>query len=278
MIKSFEIQSPTGRHMPAHLIPATGESNHAVVFFHGYKGYKDWGPWNKAGQAFAKANLHYLAFNVSHNGGTVENPIDFPDLTAFSNNTYSMELSDVLAAVSYFKREAFRKLMHINIEHLTLIGHSRGGGMAVLAAAHSDKIDRLITWAAVSDYSTRFPDGEALQRWQEEGVYYVKNGRTGQQMPHKFSFYTDFQQNRAQLDIPTLSKKVQQPALIIHGEEDPVVDVQAAHDLAQWIPTSKKLIISDTAHTLGGSHPWDKQNLPPALEKAVVASIDFIKQ
>ena len=59
------------------------ENNQAkpiVIFCHGYKGFKDWGAWNLVANEFAKNNLFFIKFNFSHNGGTVEQPIDFPDL------------------------------------------------------------------------------------------------------------------------------------------------------------------------------------------------------
>ena len=55
-----------------------------VIFCHGYKGFKDWGAWNLVAEAFMKANVFFVKFNFSHNGGTVEQPIDFPDLEAFA--------------------------------------------------------------------------------------------------------------------------------------------------------------------------------------------------
>ena len=77
-----------------------------VIFCHGYKGFKDWGAWNLVGKEFANKNFFFIKFNFSHNGGTVENPIDFPDLQAFGNNNYSHELNDlerVLDFISYEK-------------------------------------------------------------------------------------------------------------------------------------------------------------------------------
>ena len=62
-----------------------------VVFCHGYKGFKDWGAWNLMAEEFAKAGFFFIKFNFSHNGGTPEQPIDFPDLEAFGNNNYTKE-------------------------------------------------------------------------------------------------------------------------------------------------------------------------------------------
>ena len=66
-----------------------------LIFCHGYKGFKDWGAWNLMAQNFANAGFFFVKFNFSHNGGTAEQPIDFPDLEAFGNNNYSKELDDL---------------------------------------------------------------------------------------------------------------------------------------------------------------------------------------
>mgnify|MGYP000221090702 CR=1 FL=1 len=62
-----------------------------VIFCHGYKGFKDWGAWHLVAETFAKKGYFFLKFNFSHNGGTIEQPIDFPDLEAFAQNNYTKE-------------------------------------------------------------------------------------------------------------------------------------------------------------------------------------------
>ena len=46
-------------------------------------------------KTFAASGIAVLKFNFSHNGGTVEQPIDFPDLEAFGHNNYTKELDDL---------------------------------------------------------------------------------------------------------------------------------------------------------------------------------------
>ena len=70
-----------------------------VVFCHGYKGFKDWGPWNLVAKNFADAGFVFAKFNFSHNGGTVEQPIDFPDLEAFGQNNFIKELRKYIATL-----------------------------------------------------------------------------------------------------------------------------------------------------------------------------------
>ncbi len=66
-----------------------------VIFCHGYKGFKDWGAWGLVANAFAKEGFAFLKFNFSHNGGTFEQPIDFPDLEAFSEDNFTKQLDDL---------------------------------------------------------------------------------------------------------------------------------------------------------------------------------------
>ena len=61
----------------------TGRPKPLVIFVHGYKGFKDWGVFGAMESEFLSAGFALLRFNFSHNGGTVEEPIDFPDLEAF---------------------------------------------------------------------------------------------------------------------------------------------------------------------------------------------------
>ena len=82
---------------------ATNQKLPVVVFCHGYKGFKDWGAWSLMGSAFAKAGFLFIKFNYSHNGGTVEEPIDFPDLDAFSKNNYSIEVRETKIVLDWIE-------------------------------------------------------------------------------------------------------------------------------------------------------------------------------
>lgn len=247
-----------------------------VIFCHGYKGYKDWGAWNLAVPEFVKNNLFFVKFNFSHNGGTVENPIDFPDLEAFGHNNFITELGDLETIIDWvianpdFENEA-------DFENITLIGHSRGGGIVVIKAAENNKISKVITWSGVSDFGTRFPkDEKTLQCWKKAGVSYIENARTKQQMPHYFQFYTSFKENEDRLTIKNAVSKLTIPHLIIHGEIDVVVLPQEAKNLHFWNPKSELIIIEDMNHPLGCTQPWNESEMPVHLGETVKYSIDFI--
>ncbi|TYB78651.1 alpha/beta hydrolase family protein [Bizionia myxarmorum] len=248
-----------------------------VVFCHGYKGFKDWGPWNLVAEEFKKANLFFVKFNFSHNGGTVENPIDFPDLEAFAENNYSKELNDLDAILNYLLSQENEFLKEIDTNNITLIGHSRGGGISIIKASTDTRIKKIITWASVCDFSKRTATIGDLHKWKKDGVKYVLNGRTKQQMPHNYQFYEDFKAHENQLNIKLASESIKVPQLIIHTSNDPSVDFNEAETLHTWNNKSHLIKIEDSNHVFDGKHPWNDSELPKALETVVLESIFFIK-
>jgi pimeloyl-ACP methyl ester carboxylesterase len=248
-----------------------------VLFCHGYKGFKDWGAWHLVAEAFSEAGFFFLKFNFSHNGGTMEDPIDFPDLEAFSNNNYSKELDDLDRVLDHVTSiDRYHDL--IDLDDVSIIGHSRGGGIAMIKAEEHPMIKRVISWAGVSDFKSRFFIGsKEFNKWKANGVSYVENGRTKQQMPHKFQFFEDFNMYEKRLTISRAVKILQIPQLIIQGAEDLAVSVSEAEDLHRWNPKSKLIILNEADHVFGSKHPWKANELPFLLNKIVNISIKFIK-
>jgi dienelactone hydrolase len=247
-----------------------------VIFAHGYKGFKDWGCWNLVAEMFADNGFMFVKFNFSHNGGTVDNPIDFPDLEAFANNRYSYEVFDLETMVELFANNSSYKHQLIDNKSINLVGHSRGGGIVLLCTALSEKIKAISTWAAVSDFESRFVSD--VNKWKETGVFYVENGRTKQQMPHYYSFYEDFKQHKPQLDILKLLPTINNPAIINHGNEDVVVPSNEAALIDSRLVNSKLLLVPNANHTFGAKHPWEEQSLPSELYHVVQETITFFKQ
>jgi pimeloyl-ACP methyl ester carboxylesterase len=246
-----------------------------VVFCHGYKGYKDWGAWDLVAEQFAQEGYFFVKMNFSHNGGTPEQPIDFPDLEAFGMNNFIKELDDLQTVIDWLSvGNAFEKEMNLN--QVTLVGHSRGGGIVLLKAHEDDRVKKVVTWAGVSDYASRFPEGEVLEHWKNTGVAYVHNGRTKQEMPHYYQFYTTFKENEERLTIKNAVSNLKIPILIVHGDEDETVGIQEARNLHDWNEGSQLRIVKGANHTFGSSQPWGEKQLPDHLQIAIQATLDFL--
>ena len=249
-----------------------------VIFCHGYKGYKDWGAWNLVAEHFAKEGYFFLKFNFSHNGGTPNNPIDFPDLDAFAQNNFSKELDDLEDILNFISTtDSFGN--ELNQNHISLIAHSRAAGIILIKASEKSRVKNVITWAGVSDFKARFQIGSSqFNDWKEKGITYIENSRTKQLMPHYFQFFQDFSANENRLTIKLAVKKLNIPLLVVQGSDDTTVIEAEAILLHQWSPKSELEIIKNGDHSFGTIHPWKERELPKDLHKVVEKSIAFLKK
>lgn len=247
-----------------------------VIFCHGYKGYKDWGAWNLAAEKFAAEDFFFLKFNFSHNGGTAENPIDFPDLEAFGHNNFEIELDDLDDIINWITTSEYTS--ELDVQNITLIGHSRGGGIVTIKASENKKVSKIVSWNGVSDYGSRFPNKLERTVWKMNGVAYIENARTKQKMPHYYQFYTNFKENEERFTIENAAKKMVIPHLIIQGELDEVIPKIEAENLHKWNPNSKLVFIESMNHSLGCVQPWKKSEMPEFLSETVEKTIQFLKK
>ncbi len=246
-----------------------------IIFCHGYKGFKDWGAWSIMGQEFAKNGFCFIKFNFSFNGGTVEQPIDFPDLEAFGNNNYTKELDDLDSVINWIHSDLSSK-QNLDLKKIALLGHSRGGGIVTIKAEEDSRISKIVSLAGVSDFEKRFPTGKAFEKWKNEGVYYIENGRTKQQMPHFYQFFIDFQKNKERINIKRAASNLRVPHLIIHGNHDTSVSIKEAENLHKWNPKSELIIIAGADHVFGTKHPWNLKGLSKELKLVVKSVLSFL--
>jgi alpha-beta hydrolase superfamily lysophospholipase len=183
--QSYTIKGAEGKPILMDLSFKTGqEENPMVIFVHGFKGFKDWGAYKLVAEYFAKQGFRFLKFNFSHNGTTPESPLEFVDLGAFGDNTFSKEFTDLDLVISFAKSGI--KFQAPN--SLSLIGHSRGGGTSIIQAAKDQRISKLITWAAIANFRSLWKKEDEIE-WQKKGVIFNFNSRTKQYTPLKLIFY-----------------------------------------------------------------------------------------
>ncbi|MFT5778661.1 MAG: pimeloyl-ACP methyl ester carboxylesterase [Crocinitomicaceae bacterium] len=240
-----------------------------VVFIHGYMGYKDWGCWSLVENFFTSAGYGFLKYNVSHNGGTVTNPIDFDDLDAFSRNTYSKELADF---------EAITSLVHEIVQDRVdfyVIGHSRGGGIALLQSEHP-AVKKIAALAAICSVGERFPPGELLEKWKIETIKYRENGRTHQNMPHHIDQYNDYIANQDRLNIEAYCKSSKVPTIVIHGDADTSIGLVDGEQIASWLNVDL-IVLEGEQHTFGSTQPWQEKELSLGLRDACQQILQFFE-
>lgn len=246
-------------------------SNQAVVIFvHGFKGFKDWGHFPMVGEYLAKAGFAFVSFNFSHNGTTVKEPIDFADLEAFGNNNYHKELYDLEQIVAGISDASLFPEAKIDRSRIFLLGHSRGGGISIIATAENPLVKGLVTWNSIGDTKRTQAD---FDLWMQEGVIHVPNARTGQQMPMYYQFVEDFFAQEERYDLEQNCAKINVPSLFIHGTADQTVPSFYAEKLNKWTKNSELVLIENGDHTFGGKHPFMEVELPADTQTAMAATI-----
>ncbi len=277
IIKNFILERKSKRNILLDCFyEATGIAKPVVIFIHGFKGFKDWGAWDLVAKCFAEKGFVFVKFNFSLNGTTIENPAEFDNLEAFGQNTFSQELQDLEDVINWtFQKQDAIPDDEINRKDISLIGHSRGGGIALVKTSEDTRIKKLITWAAVSDFGVNWDD-QFVEEWQEKGVTYVMNGRTKQEMPLNFSLYQDYHGN-GKLNIVESSKNITIPSLIIHGTDDMAVNYESALHINKSIRNSGLILIENANHVFGASHPYSDDQLPDDMKMVIAKSCEFLK-
>jgi uncharacterized protein len=285
MSYSIELLDPISLTSPHHGRPVwadlrlrkDGTPKPLVLFVHGFKGFKDWGPFPLVANQFAQAGFAFLKINLSHNGTTPEFPQDFVDLEAFGRNTFTKELEDLEIMLDQLPQQLAGWDGEIDWQRLYLIGHSRGGGIGLIKANEDDRIKKMATWAGMNTLRMRY-EGISLEEWQRNRVVYISNARTQQQMPLYYDIVEDLALHAQRLDVEKAVRALRKPLLVAHGTADETLPYQMALQIKEWNPRAQLLLVESASHTFGATHPWVAPSLPADMERVVEETIKFFKK
>jgi len=225
-----------------------------IVFVHGFKGFKDWGFGPYLGKYFANKGFFVITFNFSHNG-VGENKTEFTELEKLGKNTFSREVRELNELLDAFRNGFFEGIDPKG--KIGLIGHSKGGALALLTASKRNDIDAVATWASISKldrYSKR-----QKEDWRNKGYFEILNTRTNQMMRLDLSILEDIKQNEnGSLNLENAVENLNRPLLITHGDQDLAVPMAEAELLYQWSDKSKTELFKlfGTGHTFDIVHPF----------------------
>ncbi len=237
----------------------------AVLIIHGFKGFKDWGMFPPLAEQLARAGFTAVSFNLSGSGA--DDAGAFSLLENFAQATYRDDLADI--------DHMLRTISEGDLEFpaptsVGVIGHSRGGGAAVLMGS-DPRIDALVTWAGIGTIH-RWSDDD-MKLWKERGVLQILNARTGQVMPLNDDLRREIEANSdGVLDIQRAAARVNVPWLIIHGAQDEAVPIDEGRRLAEAQGVDSELIVIEGAgHTFGAAHPFagTTKQLQEAMDQTI---------
>lgn len=200
-----------------------------VIVCHGFMAFKDWGFFPYIGERLAQAGFVCFVFNFSHNG-VVDDGERITEYKRFEQNTITKELEDLDAVISHFVNNDFG-YKGIDEQRIALVGHSRGGAVAILQSASDVRVKALVTLSAVSTFD-RWTLRQKEQWRKERFLPLAKDGSVSS-LRIGIRYLEDLEQNQRRFDIPFAASKIRIPWLLIHGEADVTVPPREAEILYQ---------------------------------------------
>jgi len=242
-----------------------GEKLPVIIVCHGFKAFKDWGPFPAIGRYFAESGFVSIVFNFSHNG-IGKNFRKFSEREKFSVNTFSIELEDVstvLSAISANQIECDR----IDETKIGIVGHSRGGGIAIISARENRKIKAVVGWSTVA-YFDRYTEAQR-RLWRDKGVVGHPSNNPHTLFRLRTDLLDDLENNRERLQIKQAVHDLGKPLLLVHGTADisvPTDEVKSLFEASD--KTMTELILLDgVGHMYGAHHPYVKP--APAMSRVL---------
>lgn len=223
----------------------------AVLIMHGFKGFKDYAFLPQIAERLARAGFTAVNFSVSGSG--VDEHGEFTGPERFARNTYTREMGDIGLVV---RALLAGELGVVPPTSIGMIGHSRGGGVALCVVRETPEITALVTWAAISTIR-RYPD-EVVEMWRRLGRIEVENVRTQQKLPMDYEIVEDALANADRFDIAKAAQTLDRPWLLVHGTEDETIPLAEGRELAASAAPlhTEALFIEGASHTFGARHPW----------------------
>lgn len=257
MNKEFRLKSNEGNVLD---VSAYGLENignaPCLILVHGFKGFKDWGFFPFTAESFAKCGYFVISFNFSHNGISGNNYNHF-NIDNFAENTVSLEISELIQIINAYKNGFFGDDVY---NHIGLVGHSRGGGVAILSSL-VDKVNAYVVWASVARFD-RYTERQKTE-WRKQGFVEVLNSRTNQMMRMNIGLLEDIEKNKdTSLNVEKAVSNLNRPLLLIHGTEDLTVPIAEGEQIYRWSDKSMTEFekIPACGHTFDIVHPFVGSN------------------
>ena len=239
------------------------EARALAVIVHGFKGFKDWGffPW--LADYLCRERAAVCRFNMSRSG-IGENPDTFERLDLFADDTYSAQIDDLLDVVLWCQARVDLPTF--------LVGHSRGGGVALLAAEQVEHLSGVATWNAIARVDRW--DEATKKQWRRDGFQDVINARTKQVMRMSTRMLDDYEPHRERLDILDAVVKLDVPLLVVSGGRDESVPPSESREIAAYACDAGLVTIAKAGHTFNAIHPL--VDVPPELSLAAAVTARFV--
>ncbi len=238
---------------------------------HGFLGFKDWAffPW--LSRFFADQGFPTIRFNFSGSGmgGQTDGP--FTELEAFQNDTITHQTEDLRSLIFLAARGTLDPGLPAQ-EKVFLWGHSRGGGVCLLAAK-TPEVGAVAAWASIARVDRYFHEVKSV--WRAHGYSLHESGRTGQELKSSIQYLEDVERWGKAGDIPAYLHRLDIPVLLVHGLEDTSVSPEESESLAALRPQTRLVLLAGGDHKFNSTHPFKEPS--PVLQEAARKTVEFYK-
>lgn len=226
--KSIRVPNRSGELMQADVrFPDSGGRLPVLVLCHSFMAFKEWGFFPYAAERLAAAGMVTVIFNFSHNG-VVGDGNRITDFERFARNTFTRELDD-LGALLDALGTAGTLPASADPGAIALLGHSRGGGLAVVCASEDPRVGAVVTWSGIATFDRW--TAHQKDAWRASGALPLAKNSAISPLRLGRDLLRDVEENGARLDIVRAGARLGKPWLLLHGREDLTVPVREAEAL-----------------------------------------------
>ena len=223
MEKEIEIERE-GKKIEASLHSLKNER--IVVLAHGFTSNKDRERYVLMAEKLSGENIDFLRFNFGGSGNSYNTEIDI-----------DKQVKDLKAVLKWVKERGYKKI--------GILGESLGG--LVTLKSLPLEIDGIVFWAPVTNSKT----STYIQRHPEVKEELDKNGRVVKKKDgREFILPKKYFEDRENVDAGELSKNLKVKALILHGDNDKLVDMEDSKIMANINNNLDLEIIGGEGHKL----------------------------
>lgn len=243
----------------------------AIVFLHGFKGFKDWGFIPQVCKEFANSGAIAVNFDFTLNG-ILDPSVPTYNPEIFRKQTVSRMIDEAAIVITYLITDLNKLLPEQFNGKIYAVGHSMGAAVLMMAMAkYRLKLQSIALWGGIAHLDRNTENQKSI--WTAQGHTDIKIPKTGQVLPLDLSYLTD-KDIMGDTAILEAIDKINVPALILHGKEDLIAKEQEAKDLKMAFGKKGVLkVIKNTNHTFGITHPF--QNVTPALAEIIEETSHF---
>ena len=239
-----------------------------VLLLHGFRGYKDWGFLPFLARKLAQEGFPAIAISAS-GSGVAGGDGSYSEPERFRRNTYGRELVDLGRVADWAAQGAPRP-------RLGLVGHSRGGGIALLQAARDHRVACVVTLAAMSRLGIW--EADRIARWERREDAPIYDFRTRGSLAMSPDLWDDFRRNVASYDLSRAIESLCSPLLVVHGDKDRVVPLEHAREIASHgsATMTELLVVKGAGHTFQAGDTI--RRVPPQLLNMAEATVAWMRR